>query len=64
MVTKLTNEGEIMDHTEACEEQAEEYADRAAANGADYDDAYNISLSKCLTKHRDEPEEPDELDFN
>ncbi len=53
-----------MNDIEICEMEAEEYADRVAANGMDYDDAYEQKYNKCINKYKNEGEEPDEIDFN
>jgi hypothetical protein len=36
--------------TELCEALAEDYADRAAKNGANYDESYNHYLGRCLAR--------------
>ncbi len=51
-----------MDYLETCEEMAEDYADRVAVQGVDYDDAYDYYLNKCIKEYKDE--ELDEIDFN
>jgi len=35
---------------ELCEALAEDYADRAAKNGASYDESYNHYLGRCLAR--------------
>ena len=53
-----------MDYLETCETKAEEYADRVAGTGVNYDDAYDHYLLKCIKEYKDKDEEPDEIDFN
>jgi len=53
-----------MDYLEICEEQAAEYAERAALGGANYDDAYEYYLRKRIEVYKNKGEELDEIDFN
>jgi len=39
---------------ELCEALAEDYADRAAKNGANYDVSYSHYLKRCLTRRTSE----------
>jgi len=43
-----------MTTTEMCIKLAEDYADRAAKGGANYDDAYDHYLLRCLNRDEEE----------
>jgi len=49
-----------MTTTEMCIKLAEDYADRATKGGANYDDAYEHYLTRCL--NRDEKELKQQVD--
>ena len=53
-----------MDYIEDCKDIAEDYADRVALNGANYDAAYEQMLNKCIKQHKEKGEVIDEIDFN
>ena len=53
-----------MDYIEKCDEEAVEYASRAAEGGANYEDSYDYFMNKCVRKCKNKDEELDEIDFN
>lgn len=43
-----------MDKIQICETLAQDYADRAAKGGANYDDAYEHYLARCLNRDEED----------
>ena len=54
MVYRRYNQGDIMTKEDMCEALAEDYADRVARVGSDYDDAYEHYLARCRTREASE----------